>query len=419
MKTRSRRSLLKRAAGLLVTASLAAGAQAAEPVKIGFGMALTGPLSANGKSALLAMQIWEEDINAKGGLLGRPVKLIYYDDQSSPAQVPAIYAKLLDVDKVDFIVSGYVSGQIAPLMPVAIQRRKIVISLFGTGINDNFKYDRYFSMIPNGPSPRPAFTRGFFKVAMEQSPKPETIALAAADAEFGHNACEGARDNAKETGLKIVYDKSYPPATTDFSPVIRAVQATKPDLFVICSYPLDSVGMVQAVNEAGLKPKMIGGAMVGLQSTVFKTKLGPALNGFMNYDFWLPAKSLMFKGTAEFLQKYQDRAAKAGVDPLGYYMAPFSYSYLEVLGQAITETKSVDDAKLAEAMRKTTFKTVVGDVKFAPNGEWAKSRVFQAQFRGIKGNGVDQFKNPDTLAIITPAEFKSGNVIYPYEKARQ
>ncbi|MGB9396548.1 MAG: branched-chain amino acid ABC transporter substrate-binding protein, partial [Pseudolabrys sp.] len=140
---------------------------------------------------------------------------------------------------------------------------------------------------------------------------------------------------------------------------------------------------------------------------------------YMNYDFWLPAKSLMFKGTSEFMQKYQDRAAKAGVDPLGYYMAPFSYSYLDVLGQAITATKSVDDAKLADYLRKTTFKTIVGDVAFGKGGEWAKSRVFQAQFRGIKGNGVDQFKNPDTLAIITPAEYKSGNVIYPFEKARQ
>ena len=175
MKTRSGRSLLQGAVGLLVTASLAAAAQAAEPVKIGFGMALTGPLSANGKSALLAMQIWEEDLNAKGGLLGRPVKLIYYDDQSSPAQVPAIYAKLLDVDKVDFIVSGYASGQIAPLMPVAIQRRKIVISLFGTGINDNFKYDRYFSMIPNGPSPRPALPAAFSRWRWSSSQSPRQL----------------------------------------------------------------------------------------------------------------------------------------------------------------------------------------------------------------------------------------------------
>src|SRR5437762_440606 len=93
---------------------------AADPIKIGFGMALTGPLAANGKMSLVAMQVWEDDINAKGGLLGRPVKLIYYDDQSSPSQVPAIYAKLLDVDKVDLIASGYASTQIAAAMPIAI-----------------------------------------------------------------------------------------------------------------------------------------------------------------------------------------------------------------------------------------------------------------------------------------------------------
>jgi branched-chain amino acid transport system substrate-binding protein len=346
------------------------------------------------------------------------VQLVHYDDQSNPSTVPGIYTKLLDIDKVDIIVGGYGTNLLAPAMPIVMQRKKVFLGLYGLGVNTDFKYDRYFAMIPSGPEPKTSFTKGFFDTAMAQNPKPTTVAIVAADAEFSKNASDGARENAKKAGLKIVYDKSYPPSTTDFAPIVRAIQATNPDLVVICSYPLDSVGMVQAVNEAGLQPKMIGGAMVGLQSTVFKTKLGPALNGFMNYDFWLPAKSLMFKGTAEFMQKYQERAAKVGVDPLGYYMAPFSYSYLQVLGEAITETKSLDDAKLADAMRKTTFKTIVGDVKFAPNGEWAKSRVFQAQFRGIKGNGVDQFKNPDTLAIITPAEYKSGNVIYPFEKAR-
>ena len=121
-------------------------------------------------------------------------------------------------------------------------------------------------MIPNGPTPKPAFTRGFFKVAEVQNPKPETIALAYADAEFGQNACEGARENAKDAGFKIVYDKSYPPATIDFTPIVRAIQARNPDLLVICSYPLDSVGMIKTINEIGFKPKMWGGAMVGLQS---------------------------------------------------------------------------------------------------------------------------------------------------------
>jgi branched-chain amino acid transport system substrate-binding protein len=228
-----RRSLhwLIAAAALVMTA--ATPASAAEPIKIGLGMALTGPLAANGKMSLLAMQIWEDDVNAKGGLLGRPVKLIYYDDQSNPSQVPAIYSKLLDIDKVDLIISGYASTQIAAAMPIAIQRKKLFVSLFGTGVNDNFKYQKYFSMIPNGPTPKPAFTRGFFKVAEAQLPKPETIALAYADAEFGQNACEGARENANASGFKIVYDKSYPPSTVDFTPIVRAIQARSPDLLVI------------------------------------------------------------------------------------------------------------------------------------------------------------------------------------------
>jgi len=406
------------AAALAVTPTIAT-AQDKQPIKIGFGMAETGPLGPNGKSAMLAMDIWVEETNAKGGLLGRPVQLIHYDDQSNPSTVPGIYSKLLDVDKVDVIVGGYGTNMLAPAMPVVMQRKKAFLGLYGLGVNTDFHYDRYFAMIPTGPEPKTSFTKGFFDTAMAQNPKPTTVAIVAADAEFSKNAAEGARENASKAGLKIVYDKSYPPATTDFGPIVRAIQATNADLVVICSYPLDSVGMVLAANEAKLTPKMIGGAMVGLQSTVFKTKLGPALNGYMNYDFWLPTKSLLFKGTAEFMQKYQERAAKAGVDPLGYYMAPFSYAYLDVLGQAITATKSTDDAKLADYLRKTTFKTIVGDVSFGKNGEWAKSRVLQAQFRGIKGNGVDQFKSADTLAIITPAEYKSGNVIYPFEKARQ
>jgi branched-chain amino acid transport system substrate-binding protein len=407
-------------AGVMTAAAVAQDKQQdKQPIKIGFGMSQTGPLGPNGKSALLAMEIWVEEINSKGGLLGRPVQLVNYDDQSNPSTVPGIYTKLLDVDKVDVIVGGYGTNMIAPAMPIAMQRKKAFMALYGLGVNDDFKYDRYFAMIPSGPEPKTSFTKGFFDTAMAQNPKPVTVAIVAADAEFSKNASDGARENAKKHGLKIVYDKSYPPSTTDFAPIVRAIQATNADLVVICSYPLDSVGMVLAANEAKLNPKMIGGAMVGLQSTVFKTKLGPALNGYMNYDFWLPAKSLMFDGTEAFLKKYQERAAKAGVDPLGYYMAPFSYAYVELLGQAIVAAKGTDDAKLTEVLRKTTFKTIVGDIKFAPNGEWAKSRVFQAQFRGIKGNGVEQFKNPDTLAIITPAEYKSGDVIYPLEKARQ
>jgi len=393
-------------------------AQTKEPIKIGFGMSLTGPLSANGKSSLLAMKIWEDDTNAKGGLLGRPVKLVYFDDQSNPSTVPGIYTKLLDIDKVDLIVSGYASGQIGPAIPIAIQKKKLLVSLFGTGVNEQFKYDRYFSMIPNGPTPKPAFTRGFFKVAEVQKPKPQTIAIAMADAEFGRNACEGAAENAKASGFKIIYNKTYPPATTDFSPIVRAIQALNPDLLVICSYPLDSVGMIKAMHEVGFKPKMWGGAMVGLQATVFKTQLGPLLNGVVNFETWLPVKSMEFPGSLELLKKYQARAGAEGVDPLGYYMPVWAYAYLQVLGQAIAETKTLDDGKLANYIRGATFKTVVGDVKFGKEGEWAEERTMAAQFQNIKGNSIDDFRDLKTEVIIYPPKYKSGEVIYPYEKAK-
>ncbi|HSV23671.1 MAG TPA: amino acid ABC transporter substrate-binding protein [Xanthobacteraceae bacterium] len=398
---------------LLATAQ----AKADEPIKIGFGMALTGPLAANGKMSLVAMQIWENDINAKGGLLGRPVKLVYYDDQSSPAQVPSIYAKLLDIDKVDLIVSGYASTQIAAAIPVAMQRKKLFISLFGTGVNETFNYPKYFSMIPNGPTPKPAFTRGFFKVAEVQTPRPQTIALAHADAEFGQNACEGARENAKTSGFKVVYDRSYPPTTTDFNPIVRAIQAANPDLLVICSYPLDTVGMVRAMKEVDFKPKMWGGAMVGLQATVFKQQLGPLLNGVVNYDTWLPVKSMEFPGAMELLKKYQERAKAAGTDPLGYYMPVWAYAYLQVLGDAITASKSLNDDVLADYIHKTRFATVVGDVKFGKQGEWEEERTLAAQFQNITSNSIDDFRELKTEVIIYPPKYKTGEVIYPYEKA--
>jgi branched-chain amino acid transport system substrate-binding protein len=300
-----------------------------------------------------------------------------------------------------------------------MQKNKLFISLFGTAINEHFNYDKYFSMLPTGPTPKPTFTKGLFEVALQQTPKPQTVAIAGADAEFGRNAVDGARENAKKHGLKIVYDRLYPPATTDFSPIVRAVQAANPDLFVVCSYPLDSVGLVKAVNELGYKPKMWGGAMVGLQATVFKTQLGPLLNGIVNYETWIPAKTMQFPGSMELLKKYQERAGKEGVDPLGYYMPVWAYAYVQVLGDAITATKSIDDAKLADYIRKTTFKTVVGDVKFGKLGEWDKDRMLLVQFQNIKGNTVDDFRDLSTEVILYPPEYKSGDVIYPYEKAKK
>jgi branched-chain amino acid transport system substrate-binding protein len=394
-------------------------AQGSEPIKIGFGMALTGPLAVNGQQALLGTQIWQEEVNAKGGLLGRQVQLIHYDDQSNPSTVPGIYTKLLDVDKVDLVVSGYATNMVAPAIPVVMQKNKTFISLFALDANAEFKYPKYFAYIPTGgPTPKQVLTEGYFQVAAAQNPKPQTIAIAAEDAEFSRNAAEGARANAKQYGFNVIYDKTYPPNTTDFSPIIRAIQATNPDLVVVCSYPLSSVGMLLSANELGLKPKMFGGAMVGLQAIAIKNKLKGKLNGVVNYENWVPSPKMMAPA-ASFFQKYQARAPGLGIDPLGYYLGGWGYAYLQVLAQAVEGAKSVNDDKIADYLRNHAFDTImINGVRFGKNGEWVKARQLQVQYHDITdGANLDTWRGMSYQTVLKPDDEKTGGVIYPYANA--
>src|SRR5438874_6949173 len=273
---------------------LAASVSAQQPLKIGFGMSLTGPLAGNGKAALITMQSRAEDDKAKGVILVRKVELVYYDDQTNPSTVPSIYNKLLDVDKVDLLVSGYGTNVIAPAMPIVMQRNMAFMGLFGLNVNSKFNYDRYFQIMPAGPEPAIGWTQGFFDTAMGLAPKPQTIALVGADAEYPALALEGARAQVKRTGLKVVYDKTYPPNTVDFSPIVRAIAATNADLVFVASNPPDSAGMVRAANEVGLKARMFGGGLVGPQFAALKTQLGPLLNGMVNYEAYVPDVSSKF-----------------------------------------------------------------------------------------------------------------------------
>jgi len=389
------------------------------PIKIGFGMALTGPLAVNGKQALLGAQIWQEEVNAKGGLLGRQVQLINYDDQSNPTTVPGLYTKLLEVDKVDLIVSGYATNMVAPLIPVAMQKNKTLLSLFALDANAEFKYPKYFSYIPTaGPNPKQTISEGFFQVAAAQNPKPKTVAIASEDAEFSRNAAEGARANAKQYGFEVVYDKNYPPSTTDFSPIVRAIQAVNPDLVVICSYPLSSVGMVLSANELGLKPKMMGAAMVGLQATAIKDKLKGKLNGIINYDNWVPSAKMMAPAEA-FFKKYQARAAGQGVDPLGYYLGGWGYAYLQVLAQAIEGTKSIDDDKIANYFRNNAVNSIMAEgARFGKNGELIKAHQLQVQYHDITdAANLEIWRGMSYQTVLKPDDETTGKVIYPYANA--
>jgi branched-chain amino acid transport system substrate-binding protein len=408
------------AAALLVTLLCLGGASAQTgPIKVGVGLALTGAGASPGKMLLAALEIWRDDVNAKGGMLGRKVELIHYDDQSTPSNVPGIYTKLITVDKVDLLLGPYATNFVAPAMPTIMQHNKMTISLTAIGINRHFNYPKYFSMVPVGPDGVNSFSIGFFELAAAQKPKPQTVAILAADAEFARSASDGARAEAKKRGFKIIYDQSYPPATTDFTPMVRAVQAANPDIFYVAAYPPDNVGIIRAANEINLTPKMFGGAMIGMLITPIRVQLGPIANGLVIVETFLPSPKLQFPGLSDLMKRYMAKAPELKTDPLGYAFVPIGYAAGQTLAQAVEATKSLDHDKLAAHMHKATFKTVVGDVAFAKDGEWTKARQFTTQVQNVAPNNLDQFRDGSRTPVLYPPEYKSGNFIYPYADARK
>jgi branched-chain amino acid transport system substrate-binding protein len=403
-------------AWVLSTGDVAGGP---EPIKVGLSMALTGSIAVNGKQVLAALEIWRDDVNAHGGLLGRPVELVCYDDQSNPANVPSIYTKLISLDKVDLLIGPYATNMIAAAIPVIAPYNMMTLGIFGLEINRQFHYPKYFSMLPTGPEGVLGFSKGFFDLAGEQSPTPKTVAITAADAEFARTAAEGARVNAASAGLDIVYDRRYPPSTMDFAPIVRAIQAADPDLVFVASYPPDSVGIVRAVNEVGLSPKMFGGAMIGLLSTNIKMALGPLLNGIVNHVDFVPAPGFAFPGLEALIKRYQAKASTTGLDPLGYEFPPFAYAAGQVLANAVEMTESLDQDRLAAYLRDHSFQTVIGELSFAQDGEWAKTRSLFTQFQHVTGNDLGQFRDWAKEVVLWPPEYKSGDIIYPYATARK
>jgi branched-chain amino acid transport system substrate-binding protein len=389
-----------------------------QSIKIGYGISLTGPLGSNGRTARLAHQIWEEEINRKGGLLGRPVEMVTYDDQTNPSLIADIYSRLLIEDKVDLVVGGYGDNSIAPAMPKIIEHKRYFVGLMGLAVNASFNYPNYFSMIPTGPEPGRALSDGFFDLAARQSPKPKSVSILVADAPFSRAPTQGAKDNVAKHGFSIVSENRYPLSTTDFTSFIGDLKGINPDVLFLCSYLNDSVGLIKAIHSVGLEPKLVGGAMIGPQNGTVKTQLGPLLNGLVNYEYWLPVPKMNFPGVQNLIAEYQAMAEGKEVDPLGYYVVPQAYAQMQVVEQAVRATGSLDDATLAAYTRDSLFATVVGNVRFGQGGGWVQARVLQTQFQNIATYDVGEFRGMKAQVVVSPNEFASGEMIYPYAKAK-
>ena len=375
--------------------AVAGHAQSKEPIKIGFSMAQTGPLGAERQAGAAR----HEDLgrgNQRQGRAARPSGQARLPTTTSPTPrpFPASTPSCSTSTKSTWCVSGYATNMVAPAMPIVIQKKKTFISLFALDVNAQFKYPKYFSVLPTGPKTKPSFTEGFFQVADAAEPEADRRSRWPTRTPNSRKTPARARVRTpRPSGFKIVYDKSFPPDTTDFSPIVRAVQAANPDLVVVCSYPLGSVGMVQAVNEANYKPKMIGGAMVGLQATVFKNKLGPKLNGIVNYETWVPSDKMMAPaaGLLQEIPGARQGRGRRSARLLSRRLGLCLYQHAGRSGRRDQERQRRQDRRLAAQDHPSRPSWATGATARTASGP--SRGMMQVQYHGIKeGAGLDDLE---------------------------
>jgi branched-chain amino acid transport system substrate-binding protein len=404
-------------AGVAAPAVLSGAYAQSKPIRVGTTISQTGPLSST-KNLLIGYELWRDDINAAGGLLGRKVELVTYDDQSLPSTVPGIFSKLVDVDQVDFLFSPYGANLTAPVMPFAKQRDRVIIGILTLAANDRYKHDKFFQAAPWGPNGAEDWARSFFDLAHAEGIK--KMAIIAADTEFSKTAAAGGRRVCDQLGMQVADYTIYPPTNRDFTAILRNIRASNAEAVFVCSYPPDSTGLARGIQELGIgdQVRLFGGGMVGPQYASLLEDLGPALNGITNFHLYVPEPSLKFEGIDSFLTRYAPIAKQRQVDPLGFYIPPFTYAAGQLLSTAVKATESLDQAKVAQWLHANPIDTVVGKIAFNELGDWTQRRVLMCQFQGIKGNDLEQFRRPGKQVVIDPAPLKSGNLL-PFADARK
>jgi branched-chain amino acid transport system substrate-binding protein len=305
----------------------------------------------------------------------------------------------------------------APIMPLVKQRGMLLMGNFSFQVNGKINHDMWFNNAPWGPAD--SWAASFLGLGQKAGGK--TVALLSADQEFAQNLIVTARDVAKRLNMNVVYDQAYPPNTVEFSSILRALKAAKPDIVYVASYPPDSAGILRAINEIGIgdNVKLFGGGMVGLQFGAVMENMGSLLNGVVNYNTWLPEQSMYFDGTKAFFDTYTKRAIEAKVDPLGYYLAPFGYASGQLIEAAIKAVGSLDQKALAKYLHENETKTIVGPIAFSADGERKETATLQAQFRGVVDKNIEQFRTPGKQVILFPDKLKSGDIVTPFEAARK
>jgi branched-chain amino acid transport system substrate-binding protein len=376
--TLSRRSILSAAGAALALPALAQ-APAGQPIRIGSTLALTGPLSATALTHKLVGEIYVEQLNKRGGLLGRPVQWIVKDDQSKPDLARTLYEQLVTSDKVDLLMGPYATGAILSAMGVAQRYNKVLVH-HTFGIPSMAKYDMQFPAWALGPDPAKTVPSTLFDMLAQSRKPPKTIAIVTSKFPSVHFLSLGGREVAKQRGLKEVLFLEWDFGNRDFGPIAARVKDAKPDLVWMGDIGLEGNMLLDAMKKIDYTPPLHF-HVYPAPGPMTKSPEGDRALALTIFEEHVP---FINQGVAaEFVKTFNERAAAAGLpDTHVEVQAAASYTAWQILEAGVRGANSLDDRKIADFIRKSRIDTIQGRLRFDGPGNYGDDLMKIKQVQG-------------------------------------
>ena len=368
--------------------SLLASAQG--PVRIGASLSLTGTYAKLGKNQHEGYQLCQKDLNAKGGILGRKVEFVVYDDQSMPPTGVRLYEKLITEDKVDAVMGPYSSPITEAVANVTEKYKKVMVSPLAatTSIFKKEPRRKYIFMVI---SPAEVYLEGLIDMAAKRGLK--TVVIVNEDTLFSKAAAAGAADLAKKKGMQVVFQEAYPKGNTDFSALLTKIKATNPDVIAAATYFDDAVAMTRQMRELNVNPKMYGVTVGGDLPEFYDT-----LKGNAEYIYgatqWEPV--LNYPGNKEWFEAY-----KAEFKHEPSYHSAAGYAGCVIYAEGVKRAGSLDPEKVREALLKLEMRTMFGDYKVDQDGFQLAHKMVTFQWQKEK------------KVVVWPDDLAQGKVQFP------
>ena len=372
-------------------AVLAAGisGEAQGPIRIGASLSLTGTYAKLGRNQHEGYKLCEKDLNAKGGLLGRKIEFVVYDDQSTPATAVRLYEKLITEDKVEGVMGPYSSPVTEASVNVTEKYKKVMVAPLAATTSifkrPPDKKRHYVFMVI---SPAEVYLEGLIDTAAKRGLK--TVAVVNEDTLFSKAAASGAVELAKKRGMQVIFQEAYPKGNADFSALLTKVKSLNPDVIAAATYFDDAVALTRQMRELDVNPKAYGVTVGGDLPEFYDTLKTNAdfIYGATQWEHVLP-----YPGNTEFFEAYRK---EFGHEPS--YHSAAGYAGCLIYTEAVKRAGSLDADRVREQLFKLEMRTVFGEYKVDQDGFQVAHKMVTFQWQ--EGKKVVVW--PDELAQGKP-----------------